>query len=250
MNAYKQDEQRSGVGSGGGAGGGGGGGRHHDAPPRRELPPASKKSSPIGSVTTALHSSRRVRLLAASALIAVCGLAVPALALTRAPKPAQVLATMADLPAGTVVTSADLRAVDASGPGGAMVPVSDQSSIVGHTVRVEVPAGALLNEADFGSFPPTGTSIVPVAVRPGQYPSDLQTGQQVAVFPISGGTAAQVSTAAHAAAIGTVTGIAAVAADSSGEVVIDLDVATGSAAAVAQAPAVVLVGLDAQGDAP
>ena len=232
-----------------------------DAPPRRELPPVaekvspksspvSTKSSPIGSVTTALHSSRRVRLLAALALIVVCGLAVPVLAVTRTAKPAQVLATMADLPAGTVVTSADLTAVDASGPNGVMVPAADQGSIVGRTVRVEVPAGALLNEADFGSFPPTGTSIVPVAVRPGQYPSDLQIGQQVAVFPISGSSATQVGTAVHAAATGTVTRITPVAADGSGEVVIDLDVATGSAAVVAQAPAVVLVGLDARGDAP
>ena len=243
MNAYKQDEQRHGV---------SGAGWHPDAAPRHEPPTARGKSSRLGSVTTALHSSRRVRLLVASLLIVVCGVAVPVLALRPTAKPAQVLVTMADLPAGTVVTSADLTAVDASGPTGAMVPASDQGSIVGRTVRVEVPAGALLDEADFGSFPPTGSSIVPVAVKPGQYPPDLQTGQRVGIFPVSGGTGitGEASTAEHAAATGTVTRITPAAVDGSGEVVVDLEIATGSVAVVAQASAVVLVGLDAQGDAP
>ena len=242
MNAYKQDEQHYST---------GGAGWHPDAPPRRESTPARRKSSWLGSVSTALHSSRRVRLLVASLLIIVCGLAVPILALRPTAKPTQVLVTSSDLPAGTVVTSADLKAVDASGPTAAMVPASDQDSIIGRMVRVEVPAGALLDAADLGSFPPAGSSIVPVAVKPGQYPPDLQTGQRVGIFPVSGDAAGGGATAAeHAAATGTVTRITPAAVDGSGEVVIDLDIATGSVAVVAQASGVVLVGLDAQGDAP
>lgn len=241
MNAYKQDERQPGL---------GGAGWVPDATPRREALPVRAKSSLSGSLAAALHSSRRVRLLAAVALIVVCGLAVPVLASSLTPKPAQVLAATVDLPAGTVVTSADLTAVEASGPSGALVAAAEQGSIIGQTVRMEVPAGALLNEADLGSFPPVGSSVVPVAVKPGEFPSNLQTGQEVAVFPVSDGSTVQAGTAQHAAATGTVTEISPAAAAGSGEVVVDLEVATASAAVVAQASAVVLVGLDARGDAP
>jgi hypothetical protein len=183
-------------------------------------------------------------------LIVVCGLAVPVLVTTLTPKPAQVLEAVTDLPAGTVISPADLRPVDATGPTGAMVPAADRAAMAGQMVRVEVPAGALLNAADLGSFPPIGATVVPVAVKPGQYPANLQTGQQVAVFPVSSGSTGQADTAAHAAATGTVTEISPVASDGAGQVVINLEVPTTAAAVVAQAQAVVLVGLDARGDAP
>jgi hypothetical protein len=241
MNAYKQHEQQRGP---------GGTGWRPDGAPRLAPAPVRSKSSLVASVTSALHSSRRVRLLAALALVVVCAMAVPVLDTALTPKPAKVLEAVVDLPAGTVITQSDLKPVQATGPAAAVVPAADQASMIGQTVRVEVPAGALLNEADLGPFPPIGASVVPVAVKPGQYPSNLQTGQQVAVFPVATDTTSQTNTAAHAAATGTVIQISPAAADGSGDVVIDLEVTTAKAAVVAQAPAVVLVGLDARGDAP
>jgi hypothetical protein len=251
MNAYKQDERARTV---DGVGRRPAPAPNHVHPPVHERPvhekPLHEKPSPAGSVSTALHSSRRVRLLMALALIVVCGVAAPAIALTMTPKPTRALEAVIDLPPGSVVTAADLTTVDASGPSGALMPAADQGSIIGQTVRVEVPAGALLDAADLGAFPPTGSTVVPVAVKPGQYPVNLAPGETVAVFPISNGAAASTTTASHAAATGTVTQISAASGDGSGEVVVDLEVTTGQAAVVAQAPAVVLVGLDARGDAP
>lgn len=241
MSAYKQDERNRDL---------GGAGWRPDATPRRTPEPVRAKRSLFASLNAGLHSSRKVRLIAALALIAVCGAAVPVLVETFTPKPAKVLEAVTDLPAGTVITPADLRQVSATGPTGVMVPAAEQAAMTGQTVRVEVPAGALLNQADLGAFPPIGATVVPVSVKPGQYPADLQTGQQVAVFPVSSGSTSQTATAAHAAATGTVTQISPVASAGAGQVVIDLEVPTGSAAVIAQAPAVVLVGLDARGDAP
>lgn len=212
-------------------------------------PVQARKPSGLKSVMTLLRTSPRARLVAALVLIVVCALAYPALVLTFTPKPAQALAATEDLTPGTVITSADLTAVDASGPAAALVPASERASMIGQTVRVEVPAGALLNQSDMGAFPPVGSSVVPVAVKPGQYPADLQVGQSVAVFPVSNGTTTQAS-AARAAATGTVTQIVADSADGTGEMVIDLEVSDTTAPVIAQASAVVLVGLDARGDAP
>ena len=237
MNAYKEETR----------GLSGSGWRPNAAP---SPPPAqARKPSGLKSVTTLLRTSRRARLLAALALVVVCALAYPVVVLTLAPKPAQALAASEDLTPGTVINSADLTAVNASGPAAALVPASEEASMVGQTVRVEVPAGALLDQSDLGAFPPIGASVVPVAVKPGQYPADLQVGQSVAVFPVSTGTSTQAS-AAHAAATGTVTEIVADSGAGSGEMVIDLEVSETAAPVIAQASAVVLVGLDARGDAP
>jgi len=238
MNAYK--EERQGLGTAGW--------RPESAPGTTRQQP--RKQSGLKSLATTMRTSRRTRLLAALALVVVCGLAVPVLATTFTPKPAQALAAAHELTPGTVITSADLTVVSASAPASTLVPAADKDSMIGHSVRVEVPAGALLNNADLGVFPPIGSSIVPVSVKPGQYPANLQVGASVAVFPVASGTTAAQATATHAAAAGTVTQIAPVSGDGSGQVVIDLEVADSAAPVIAQAPAVVLVGLDARGDAP
>jgi flagella basal body P-ring formation protein FlgA len=238
MNAYKDSEH---------SGSGGGGTR-----------PVSRRASSVTATPAAgrsaagvLRSSRRVRLVAGIALVVVCALAVPMLAAQASAKPSRVLAAAQDLPAGTALTSADVLSVQASGPTGAIIPAAGLAGLVGRTLRVEVPAGALLDAADLGAFPPSGTSVVPVSVKAGQYPADLVTGQQVAIFPQAGQDAASPgSPAAHAAATGLVLQIAPVANDQSGTVVIDLQVPLDAAPVVAQAPGVVLVGLDTAGDAP
>jgi hypothetical protein len=237
VNAYK--DERHGLTSGG----------WQPDTARAAKQPASKPSGRKG-FGTALRTSRRTRLLAALALIVVCGSAVPVLATSLAPKSTQVLAAAREMPPGTVINAGDLAVVAASGPAGSMMSATAQSSIIGQTVRADVPAGALLNQADLGVFPPIGQSVVPVAVKPGQYPADLQIGRSVAIYPVATGTTDSPTNAQHAAATATVTGISPVASDGSDEVVLDLEVANTSASVIAQASAVVLVGLDPRGDAP
>ena len=237
MNAYKE-ETRS-LGSSGSR-----------SNPQHTPSAQVRKPSGLKSIGMLLRTSHRARLLSAFALVALSILAVPVVVLAFTPKPAQALAAAEDLTPGTVITAADLSVVSASGPSAALIPASELASMIGQTVRIEIPAGALLDQSDIGSFPPIGSSVVPVAVKPGQYPADLQVGQGVAIFPTSSGTAATSTSSAHAAATGTVTEIVADSAAGTGEMVIDLEVSNTAASAVAQAANVVLVGLDARGDAP
>lgn len=219
-------------------------------PNSRAVREPALESSERSSWMTALRTSRRTRLLAALTLIVACTLAVPLLATSLAPKSTKTLTAARDLPPGTTITPGDLAVVTASGPSGSLVPAARQSSLIGQTVRVEVPAGALLNDADLGTFPPIGSSIVPVAVKPGQYPANLQTGQSVAVFPVSNGTTATQPEVPQELESGTVTQIAPVPGGDSGQMVVDLEVSDATAPAIAQAQAVVLVGLDDRGDTP
>lgn len=226
---------------------GGSGWRPRPGPPAREPAPGTSERS---SRRTLLRSSRRARLLAALALTVACALAVPLLATSLASKPTKALAAARDLPPGTTITAADLAVVTASGPSGALVSAAQESALIGRSVRAEVPAGALLDDADLGSFPPAGSSIVPVAVKPGQYPANLQTGQSVEVFPIPSGDAATQPELQQSTASGTVTQMAPVPEDGSGQMVIDLEVSDAAAPAIAQAPAVVLVELNDRGGNP
>lgn len=208
------------------------------------------KQSGLRSLATTMRTSRRTRLITALALIVLCGLAVPVLASTHTPKPAQALAAAHELTPGTVITSSDLTVVSASGPASALIPAADKASVIGQSARLDVPTGALLNQADLGAFPPIGSSIVPVSVKPGQYPANLRVGASVAIFPVSNDTTSEQAGVAQAAATGTVTEISPVPGDASGQVVIDLEVADDAAPVIAQTPTVVLVGLDARGDMP
>ena len=201
------------------------------------------------SLSTLFRTSRRLRYLVCSAIVAVGAVAAPAAGhLLSKPQP-QVLKAMHTLSAGHVITPGDLAAVTGRQDGASLIPAGQASSLVGRQLRLEVPAGALLAPGDFGPFPPTGMSVVPVAVKSGQYPPNLTGGDQVAVFPSPGANGAAAQIAAHAAATGRVVAVQA-AGDSSGTVVVMLETSTAQAPAIAQAPDVVLVTLDANGDVP
>jgi hypothetical protein len=198
---------------------------------------------------TLFQTSRRVRYLVCAAIVALGAVTVPTvyhLATGRGP---QVLTALRTLPAGHVIVAGDLGTVDGSYQSASAIPASMRGRLLGHQLQLEVPQGALVAPGDFGPFPPAGMTVVPVAVKPGQYPPTLTGGDLVAVFPTPGTDGAGVQPAAHAAASGRVVQVQP-AGDSSGTAVVLLEVATTQAPAVAQAPGAVLVALDAAGDLP
>lgn len=202
------------------------------------------------SLGTLFRTDRRVRYLACAAIVVFGAVAVPTVShLLSKPQP-QVLEATRTLPAGHVIAAGDLTAVTGRPQGSSLIGADQASWLVGRQLKLEVPAGSLVAPGDFGSFPPTGMSVVPVAVKPGQYPPTLTGGDLVAVFPTvgtGGGTAQQ---AAHAAATARVVQLQPAASDAGGTVVVLLETSTAQAPVIAQAPGVVLVTLDAQGDAP
>jgi hypothetical protein len=197
------------------------------------------------------RASARGRYLVAASLVVLGALGVPVVAHAVDGRRTPVFEALRDLPPGHVITRGDLGTVQALAPPASVIAAQDAGSLLGHTVRVEVPAGALLVPGDLGAYPPSGQATVPVAVKAGQYPPDLRVGRLVGVFPLaSNPTAAAAGGAAHAAAGARVVGIETVPDTSSGGAVVELLVSTAQAPVLAQAPGVVLVGLDAAGDLP
>ncbi|MBS2966537.1 hypothetical protein KGA66_26090 [Actinocrinis puniceicyclus] len=196
------------------------------------------------------RTAGRARYLVAAAIAGIGALTVPVLVHTLASPRQEVLKAARDLSAGHVITKGDLGSAPGDGSSGSIVPASRAAALIGQRLRVEVPSGALLAPGDLGSYPPAGTTLVPVAVKAGQYAPNLEAGDQVAVFPTAGVNGTSTQPAAHAAATGRVVQIQAQSDSANGTVVVLLATSTSQAPVIAQAPSVVLVTLDGEGDAP
>ena len=105
-----------------------------------------------------------------------------------------VLVVSRSVPAGSIVTGADLGTVTvAAGPGLKFVPAAQEHQVTGLVAATTLEPGSLLTATDLTtSLPPaSGQVLVPVSVKPSQLPvSPLSSGDQVLVVPTpgSGGT--------------------------------------------------------------
>jgi hypothetical protein len=100
----------------------------------------------------------------------------------------EVLVVSAPLAAGQVITSSDLETVRVStGTGLQVVPAVEEASVVGSPVAVPLVAGSLLTRAEVGSTAPvaSGSDVVAVGLKAGQYPPDLAPGDRVQVVPVT-----------------------------------------------------------------
>ncbi|MGH3947508.1 MAG: SAF domain-containing protein [Pseudonocardiaceae bacterium] len=133
----------------------------------------------------AARPARRVPYLAVGGLlVVVCILAFAYTAATLGGR-TPVLAVARPVAAGQVFTAADVRqvpAVDDAGLG--LIPASQATVVVGRTAVVPLLPGTLLTRAVVGQaqFPPVGTVVASVALKPGTYPQGLAAGANVAVF--------------------------------------------------------------------
>jgi hypothetical protein len=100
----------------------------------------------------------------------------------------EVLVVSEPLAAGQVITSSDLETVRVStGTGLQVVPARAEASVVGSPVAVPLVAGSLLTRAEVGSTAPvaSGSDVVAVGLKAGQYPPDLSPGDRVQVVPVT-----------------------------------------------------------------
>ncbi|MDT0263614.1 hypothetical protein [Jatrophihabitans lederbergiae] len=182
-------------------------------------------------------------------LVVVCALGF-AVAVTRMDHRASVLALARPVTVGQGLSAADLRPVPVSvGAGVDSIPAADSASVIGRSMAVSLPAGALLTRAELGTaaIPGAGQAITALAVKPGQFPPELMagahvhliatasTGQQATAptgVPPTGVPPTGVPTAGWAA---TVTGVQALA-DGQGSVITVL-LGQADAARVATLPA-------------
>lgn len=102
-----------------------------------------------------------------------------------------VLATAREVAVGHVVTAQDLRRVNVAVDAGVLVVDAGQAaSVVGKTMSVSLPAGALLtpDSVDAPAVPVAGQAIVSLALKSGQVPTEVRSGARVSVVFVSGGT--------------------------------------------------------------
>lgn len=145
-----------------------------------------------------------------------------------------VLVAARDIPAGTVITEADLAVARVSvDPGVTTVAAVHRTDLLGRIPTGDIPAGALLAQRQFGEFGPPlpGQVLVPVAVPISRMPLEpLHAGDRVLVVD---------TPAAEADPPTTLPGSIPVeiervgAADVNGIVVVDVSVAAGDGPALA-----------------
>ncbi|MFV2021705.1 SAF domain-containing protein [Micromonospora sp. LOL_023] len=151
----------------------------------------------------------------------------------------QFLAVARDVPAGQVITDADLRVARVANPSGlALVPAQDSGGIVGRTATVPLVAGSLLVSAQVGpvAWPAEGEAVIAVPVAPGRAPTSLTAGSRVVVLvaPAGGGQLAPQQDDGVRRAVATVVSVTA-AADQVGTQLVTVLLAADEAEAVASA---------------
>ena len=86
------------------------------------------------------------------------------------------------------LTGDDLETVRVSTDSGLqVVPAGQEASVVGAPVAVPLVAGSLLTRAEVGTTAPvaSGSDVVAVGLKAGQYPPDLAPGDRVRVVPVT-----------------------------------------------------------------
>ena len=106
-----------------------------------------------------------------------------------------VLALAHEVAVGHVVTEQDLRRANVAVDAGVLVvDAGHAASVVGKTMSVSLPAGALLtpDAVDAPAVSVAGQAIVSLALKAGQVPAEVGPGARVAVVFVSGGTSGAV----------------------------------------------------------
>ncbi len=152
----------------------------------------------------------------------------------------EVLVVNQPLAAGQVLTSSDLGTAQiTTGRGVEVVPVSEESTMVGRHVAVPLVAGALLTTGEVGSPPPvgSGSDVVAVGLKVGAFPPALAPGDRVQIVPVATATSASGDSGGAAAGspiAATVLAIAAASAGSGSPTVFSLEVPSADADEVAE----------------
>ena len=131
-------------------------------------------------------------------LVLVCAMGF-AVAVTRLDHRHGALALARPVTVGQVLTGSDIRQVNiVADTGMSMIPAGQQAEVIGQTMALSLPAGALLTADEFGqaATPAAGRAMVAELLKPGQFPPDLAAGAHALLIPVAaaGSTTASPST--------------------------------------------------------
>ena len=206
-----------------------------------ETGPERNGAAPPASQLRALPRRRRPAMIALSAALIGAGILASAALYKRADHQVPVIMVTAAVPAGSVVTKADLGTTTiAAGPGLQDVSVRQLSQVTGLVAAVTLRPGTLLapDELTTSLAPAKGQVLVSLPLKPQSMPaSGLAPGDHVLVTgtpgyqgqPSSGSTSPVITRPVP----GVVEAVVAVP-DQEGFDVVDLQVAAGSGAPLAQ----------------
>lgn len=178
------------------------------------------------------RGTRRWRSVVVAVALMVAGATAVVVALSQVDQRSPVLVAAEALPAGHVVTAADVRVVELAGAE-SLSTVSDVEQVVGATLTLPVTEGALLSDAVLGANGQqlaSGQATVGVQLAAGQVPSSVRTGSQVAVV-LTGQDSGSASFSAQVQSLTPLT------EEVGGEVLVDLVVEGTHAAQLARAAA-------------
>jgi hypothetical protein len=167
---------------------------------------APGRTAPASSDAPRLTWERRRQLpwVAAGVVLIVGSALLFAAVSLRTTTARAVLVAAGALPAGHVLTAADLQTVSLAGTQIASVPAGTEAAVLGRALTVPLLPGSLLTPADIGSAAgvTAGQAVVAVALKPGQYPPMLSPGDQVQLINTAAAAASSAGsdTGANAAA--------------------------------------------------
>ena len=137
-----------------------------------------------------LPRRRRPGMIALAFALVGAGVLASATLYQRVNRQIPVLLVTAPVPAGDVITAADLAtATVAAGPGIRLIPAGQLPRVIGLVAAGPLQPGTLLAPSQLTSAlpPAAGQVIVPVPVKPSMLPaSGLAGGDQVEVVPVAG----------------------------------------------------------------
>jgi len=138
-----------------------------------------------------IRGRRQIPLIVVGVLLVVGGALAFADASLHLGSREEVLMVSHSVAAGDVLTARDVSLVKVStGSGVAVIPFSNEASVIGRPVAVPLVAGALLTRGEVGSPSPvaSGSDVVAVGLKVGQYPPDLGPGDRVLVVSVTSPT--------------------------------------------------------------
>jgi len=190
--------------------------------------------------------------IAVGTLMSLIAVGVVLFVFSTTDKRVPVLQVVRDLPAGTQVQAADLRAVEIStDPSLAVVKATEVGAVIGQYTKVRIVSGGLVARELLQPMPlvAPGSAVVAVTIPSGELPAGLRERSQVQlVMPPAG------EGAAPTPVTGRVVGLPSTPDSTNGEMSLSLEVAAPDAVTVASADNVRVVlldpGVDPAGGAP
>jgi hypothetical protein len=205
------------------------------APTRANGSKAPSAARPVGARARPSARRRQLPLVVIGVLLVIGGALAFADASLHLGSREEVLVVSEPLAAGQVITSSDLETVRVStGTGLQVVSAGDEASVVGAPVAVPLVAGSLLTRAEVGTTAPvaSGSDVVAVGLKAGQYPPDLAPGDRVQVVPVTSPSSSSL-TPAGSPVSATVLAVDVASVESDSPTVFSLQVSRGDADEVA-----------------